>query len=388
MFKYKLLFFIYIFSNLAFCNINICKKNSFLLYEEDKIPFELIKGYIVIKVRIGNELFNFLLDTGAPTVVDVKKNELYKDEKNQIKVYDSNQIEKKLQKIKMSNMKIGKISLKNINAIASNLDEIKKILCVDIVGILGADVMSNYYLKIDYIQKYIILTNKIKNIQIDAECKPINFTTNTNKTPLISLFQNNIKIDDFILDTGSNNSIVVSIPSLIDTNKSTNKQVMLGVSFGAFGYIIDTTYTYKIDNLLCVNNVKIDSVIIHQRTKKTNSRIGYEFLKNYSIVIDWKKKKLYLNRSKIAHTDEKNSFGLKIIYYNDKFIITKINEEGIAFNKGLMLFDEIVKINDVYCDFLFANNYCLNDYSVFLTSDVVKLVIKRNDNLFELILKN
>ena len=88
---------------------------------------------------------------------------------------------------------------------------------------------------------------------------------------VVTTFINDKGPFNFILDTGSNNSIVVSKPSVIDTNKTTEKQVMLGASFSAFGNVIDTTYTYKMDNLFYINNIKIDTVIIHQKNKKKSS---------------------------------------------------------------------------------------------------------------------
>ena len=124
-------------------------QNSFI----EQIPFDLVEGQIIIKVNIKDNVYNFLFDTGAPVVVDNQIAKLLNKSKDYQSVFDSNGTIQKLPIQKIKEMKIGNIIFKNITNFVADLKFIKEIGCINIQGVVGANLMVNAVWQINYVEK-------------------------------------------------------------------------------------------------------------------------------------------------------------------------------------------------------------------------------------------
>ncbi|MEM0542409.1 aspartyl protease family protein [Flavobacterium sp. j3] len=356
-------------------------QNSFV----EEIPFDLVEGQIIIKVDIKNNIYNFLFDTGAPVVVDIQIANLLKKSKVYQNVFDSNGNIQKLPKQKINDLKIGKIVFKNITTIVSDLNYIKEIGCVNIQGVIGANLMANAVWQINYAQKKIIFTNNIKSLHLSSDFKPIKFTIEKTGTPIIPFYIEETKADNVIIDTGSRGSFTISKNDFQNIHKDLRTIISYGLSPGAFGVELDTMQTYKCKNILIGNNLKLDSTLVSIRNRKVTKKIGFEILKNYIVTLDWKNNEVYFQELIYTPLENNNSFGFNLIYYEGKVIIGKIYKNSSADLKGIKIFDEVLKINDINCENLSNGDYCLLKRDAF-NSNKIKITIKRDKMLLDLIL--
>ena len=143
--------------------------------------------------------------------------------------------------------------------------------------------------------------------------------------------------------------------------------------------------TYKCKNILIGNNLKLDSTLVSIRNRKVTKKIGFEILKNYIVTLDWKNNEVYFQELIYTPLENNNSFGFNLIYYEGKVIIGKIYKNSSADLKGIKIFDEVLKINDINCENLSNGDYCLLKRDAF-NSNKIKITIKRDKMLLDLIL--
>jgi hypothetical protein len=134
-----------------------------------KIPLEILKidiGYqILCRLKINNKEFRMLLDTGASqTMFDIKK---YKEISDEDKI-DNDFVSSgfgghsiKSSYIKVNEMKLGDIIIKDYNMLLINFDSFNSHFknngypLVD--GIIGGDILYKYHAMIDYESRDMIL---------------------------------------------------------------------------------------------------------------------------------------------------------------------------------------------------------------------------------------
>ncbi len=352
------------------------------------IPFELIDGHIIIKVKINDEFYNFLFDTGAPTIIDENLNQLYKVTGKSKSVYDINYNYKTLNIVTIPVLCINEEKIKKVKAISTSLLEINKLLCVNISGIIGADLMSNYFVQINYYEKTIIFSDNIKSFKINSFYKPVKFTYDSSMQPKITIYQDELNFGDFILDTGSSNSVKLT-KGFDSKNISKDTKTSYAIVHGAFGSEVDTIQTDKLTNLTINKTIKLDSISVDYKNKKTIHTVGFKVLRNYITTLDWKRKEVYFEKIKYDSPNISNPFGISFQYHEGKIIIGKIYKNSITNLKGVKLFDEVLKINEIFCDKLSKEAYCtlFSDNEIYNKSKI-KLTIKSSSDskIFELVL--
>ena len=357
-------------------------QNSFV----EEIPFDLVEGQIIIKVNIKDNIYNFLFDTGAPVVVDNQIAKLLKKSKDYQSVFDSNGNIQKLPKLKIDEIKIGNIKFKNITTIVSDLIYIKEIGCINIQGVIGANLMANAVWQINYAQKKIIFTNNVNSLPLSMDNKPVKFTIDKKGTPIISFYKEGTKVDDVIIDTGSRGSITMSKNDAQNIFKGYRTITSYSLNSGVFGVELDTTHAFKCNDILIGNIVKLDSTLVSVRNRKVVNKVGFEILKNYIITLDWKNNEVFFKKANYDPLTNTNSFGFNLIYYEGKVIIGTIYKNSSVDLKGIKIFDEVLRINDINFDSLSNDDYCLLKKEEIYNSQKIKITIKRDTKELDLIL--
>jgi hypothetical protein len=355
-------------------------QNSFV----EEIPFDLVEGQIIIKVCINDSVYNFLFDTGAPVVLDNKIAKFLNRSKNYQSVYDSNGTIQKLVKQKINEIKIGNIIFKNITNFVTDLKHIQEIGCINIQGVIGANLMADSVWQIDYFRKKIIFTNNINSLNISSENKPIKFTLEKIGTPVITLYLEGYKINNVIIDTGSKGSFTLSKNDFLNIHKGIKPIINYSLNFGVFGFELDTIQTYNSENILIGDKLKLHSTLVSIRNRKVTNKIGFEILKNYIITFDWKNKDVYFQQSNYTTLENKNPFGFNLSYYEGKVIIGKIYKNSSAELNGIKIFDKVLRINDINCENLSNEDYCLLKKDAF-ESNIIRITIKNEIKELDLI---
>ena len=235
------------------------------------------------------------------------------------------------------------------------------------------------------LKKKIIFTNDVNSLHLSSDNKVIKFTTAKIGTPVIPFYLEEKKVDNIIIDSGSRGSFTISKNDFQNINKDSRTMISYGLSPGAFGVQLDTIQTFNCKNIVIGNNIKLDSTLVTIKNRKVTKKIGFEVLKNYIITLDWKNNDAYFQKLVYNPLENQNSFGFNLIYYEGKVIIGNIYKNSLADLNGIKLFDEVLRINDINCENISNDDYCLLKRKAF-NSNKIKITIKHETKELDLIL--
>jgi hypothetical protein len=368
---------IFLTSTILFASCSIIK--TIRLIKEGKIeqkqfkveiPFSYKAGLIVLKVKINNIDCDFLLDTGAPTVLSkdlVKK--LSMKIKTTQKIKDSQGNTSEMGFVEVEKISFGTVNFINIGAAVTDLDQTPEMSCLKIDGVLGANLMRKGIWQIDYDKQIITITNSKDSLLIPENANKIKFSPDILGSPLTEVNYNGVIDKNVIIDLGSNGDFGSSIKVF---NKFNNKYLpvyRIGASgSGAFGSadIKDTTIYAIIPDIKIGDIALANQVVSFQRHSKI---IGTEFFKNYRVIIDWFDNELIMIKNKDYNYSTLGSYGISPIFKENKLFVGSIYMNSSASEQGIKLGDQILEMNGK--DFKNCNNDCWCDH-IFGDDEVIE----------------
>ena len=363
----KLLFYVLILS-LSSCYSTRNKiMNSGEIQQENfitEIPFNFEYGLPIIKIKINEIDYNFLVDTGAPTILST---ELYKTlnlkSLTTSGVQDSNGNEKEENYVLIDNIKINNINFQNIGAISTDFNKVFEVKCLNLDGIIGSNLMSLAIWEFDYAAQTITITNNRNNLNIDKKSDVLSFKPKKNqRTPKVDVFINNKKAKRITFDTGSNSDFSMSLNefSAVVLN-SENIETFGNSSTGIYGKGADRTSLYSKVNSIKLGTISLQNQILNFKINASRT-IGNKFLKNYKVVIDWNLNQINLSKISNYNSSQLNNFGFGYKIQNKKLYVGTIFKKSEAEKKGIQINDEIIAINELdvtnlsdedLCNFIF-----------------------------------
>lgn len=360
--KLKLILSLLFVNSLIFgqINFNQGKINDKEYYEV--IPYETEIGKIILPVTINNKTYRFLLDTGAPNLFSTELlKEINVAEGASINVNDANNQDQKMKFAVVPQLKIGNLVFENQAGLIYNFEEHNLLSCYKIDGFIGSNLLRNSIIKMNGANKTIIITNKIKSLNIDK--KPVKMKLVGNqKSPYVELKfvgKNNEKASDMVLvDTGMDGLYDMSKRAYtIFENSKIFEALYTATGIGDSGLFGAGDSSEQ--KLLEIENANLNQQIINNimvsTTLDDNSRIGLDFLKYGDITLDFLNKKFYFESPKTIDVKEKTPKFFTSVQ-NDKVVI------GIVWDEKLKLLmntgDEVISANQIditnisLCDFL------------------------------------
>jgi predicted aspartyl protease len=335
-----------------------------------KIPFETRLGVIILKVKINGLEYDFLFDTGAPNVISKElAQELEFKPKAKSKTKDSQGKYVKVEYGSIDTIFVGGIPFTNTGVGVIDVNASNTIACLELDGILGANLMRKAIWQIDYENQVITLSDNMESLTISEKSISVPFTTKTTGTPMLEM-----KLDSSIiqkrvtLDTGSNGHISLSSSTY---NAAKKKELILShsigygnLSSGIFGNAaIDTLDFYKIPTI-SFGDVQIDSVIVSS-SRKRSSILGNEFFRNYVVTLNWTTKQMTLDSISQYTRPILAEYGIKPKFKDNKLLVGFIYAGSEAHIQGLQLGDQILELNgndytqmnqQKWCDFIYQYN--------------------------------
>lgn len=360
--KLKLSLTLLLINSLIFAQINFNqgKINDKEYYEV--IPYETEIGKIILPVTIKDKTYRFLLDTGAPNLFSPQLlKELNVAEGDSINVNDANNQDQKMKFVVVPQVKIGNLIFENQAGLIYDFEKHNLLSCYKIDGFIGSNLLQNSIIKINGSNKTVIITNKIKSLNIDK--KPIKMKLVGNqKSPYIELKfegKNNDKASDMVLmDTGMDGLYDMSKRAYTIFEKNNIFKALYSATgigdLGLFG-----AGNSSEQKLLEIENANLNQQIINNlmvsTTSDDNSRIGLDFLKYGDITLDFLNKKFYFESAKTIDVKEKiPKFYTSV--KNDKVVVGLVWDEKLKtlMNTG----DEVISVDQIditnisLCDFL------------------------------------
>lgn len=321
-----------------------------------EIPFEYRNGHIIIKVKIGNELYDYVFDTGGYNDItdEIQSKNRFPVLTKQT-VGSTNQLKTNVNIVKVDSFTIGELVLENIAALQMNFEDVPS-MCGINGALLGASIIKNFSWRIDFPKKTIIVTDNFSKLPALPNTVKMPVTFNERLMPYIEAKLDG-KADKYMFDLGSSSSFSI-------TEKTAKKYIQNKELIEIFGGEIEggNGVVKTPVNILKANTFEIGDAVKYTNkpvvyTKLSNENlIGNPIIRDFIVTLNFKDNELYLsNISETKTIDGWNSFGLNIEYKRNKLVVTTIFSGLPAQKAGLNVGDEIIAIDQqpVTC-----NSFC------------------------------
>lgn len=332
----------------------------------ETIPFNFDKGLPIIKVTIKGVDYNFMVDTGAPTVVSPEIAAILKPEKvKKSTVGDSQGNNGKQEFIVVDEIKIGNLAFNDIGAVVIDMKQSFEVKCIGLDGLIGSNQMSNAIWEFDYTNKNITITDDFENFKEPKGASKLSFIDNSpQKTPLVKVQIDSIQSSYLTFDTGANGGINLRLSQFKETIKEYPQAKSYGSSSsGIYGVGKSDTITIAKIPFMKVGNLKLKNQLVNF-DEMASFVMGNSFLRNYKTTINWKTKNIYLLPQETEAQKSFETLGLSIRYINNKPTVALLHQNSDAEKVGLQLGDIILDIdgNDLTqlseeqaCNYVFNN---------------------------------
>ena len=266
-------------------------------------PFEMKNGWIIVPVEIKNKNYNFILDTGSPTLVSKELAESLNlkviDSAKAADVYNN---KKQNKYTRLETVKIGTIDFAGTTALINDFNTVPIWSSLNIDGFIGSNLMQHAIWDIDFSKKQITITDNESKLDLPEEIIENKLFIGVAGVPAVACKINEKKVWNFTVDLGYNGGIVVPFSEfkkqtengeISDFKKSNTKGII-----GIYGEQNTTreSYTGTINEIEFGNaTLKNEKVYSEQYLAKT---FGIGFFKNYRVILNWNSKKIKLIENK------------------------------------------------------------------------------------------
>ncbi|MEO0341025.1 MAG: aspartyl protease family protein [Bacteroidota bacterium] len=380
----RLCFIFLIFSFLFSCS-SLKKRNLWQqgrivdLSEKQTFPFEREWGMIFLEVKINGQPFNFLLDTGAPNVLDKKTVEkLGIPYKSFGSVGDAYGRREKLSFTNTASFDIGPLHFEEVAALIADFRSVQIFDCMDIDGLIGSNLMRKAVWQFDFEKEEITVAPSIKDFDVSqADTLPI--YPSSQGTPRINFSLGSKEYFGVKVDFGSGNGLTTPIELVPEKQINDAGIITVGeVGTGLYGGQKDTV-RYVYSDSIKLGETLISPGILRVRPK-TGGLVGLNFWENYLVTIDWKNKRLYYELNEDSPKMKQNTFGFGLELKKSQVLINSLTSPSPASEAGIQLGDQVLefngeKVEDIpYCGFL----------ELLQDTDEVQFKLKRGEKILDL----
>ncbi|MFD2909684.1 aspartyl protease family protein [Flavobacterium ardleyense] len=391
----KIIYALILFSVLSSCagsKIDKTLKQGNIVQKDFKVtvPFEYRRGLIILKVTIENEVYDFILDTGASNVISKELAEkLNVIPLGTEEVGDINKKKQQLKYTKIDDIQIGGINFKETIAAKVDLNS-GELACIKADGLIGANLMRFAVWDFDFKNQLITISSDEKKLNIPSDAIESKVYIGTASKLSMTTQVNGKTVLKNLVDLGNTSNAYLSYSAFIKQKKSqkiTNYVKGSGyTSIGMYGKAEPKNeYSVKIDNIKIGDHI-ITNKIMGVKSGSTN--LGLPFFKNYRLILNWKSKRLKMIQQSASLNTELNHFGFNPTFEENKIFVGFIYNDTEA-SKVLQFGDQIVQINGIDYTNLAKNQKC----DVFISgaipkeADEIAIIVLRNEEKIDIQLK-
>jgi hypothetical protein len=357
---------------------------------KDIIPFEVIEGHIRVKLSINDSPpLDFVFDTGAAAnlLSDKAAETLGLDLDGNMYVQGASGTSQ-MKLVKNTTFQFGQIPFSNQTFAVMDLSHLGD-EDDPLDGVLGASVLNQYIVEIDYDQQEIRLYDNMEGIETSnyAEYKyslaPFN----------IPIIESTLKLKNgkevtgkYFVDTGA------ALAIMFNTNLVNEEHLIeeMGEHYTMESTSLSNSETTYISNapefVLFGHSFKDFSVRLSQANKGVNSFqgyhgiIGFDLLKRFNTIYDYANERMYVKPNQaFKEAFPKNYSGLQVKKSNDAYEVLNVTEKSAAAIAKIQIGDLILKVDGQKFD----SKSALSDYFQFAKKDVI-IAVMRNGEEFQL----
>lgn len=327
--------------------------SSTSFYEE--IPFTLSQGLIIVDVTINGQVRKMIFDTGAPNVISASlAEELGLKIILEQKVGDSQDQARKLPYTTIDEISFGETKFQNFGAIIVDYSPIPQLGCLEVDGLIGANLMRNAFWQIDYEAEVLRLSSTLESFTFSTDTIGIPFTTSGQGTPRVNLKVGDLTFRNLIIDSGSNKGIELSKSMFRSLNKEADLTLIRGYGYGGtgvFGQVVDTSYKFILPDFALSPKGELETRDDYKPTiagssGKDGGALGNDFFKYFTTTFDWQNKRVYLSKTEGKWKEQFSSIGTTFTIQEDQLRIGFIFEGSAAQEAGLSRGQQVLRIED------------------------------------------
>jgi predicted aspartyl protease len=351
-------------------NIHLDKIEPQILNKKflEEFMYEENQGLMFLNVKINGEKqsFKFLVDTGAPTVISPQVAQLVKSKIGRNQMVGSGGSQKdSLQLGLLDTVRIGNLTFTQITCIIAPFNQGEIMKCLEIDGIIGANLMSTAIWQFDRQAKKITVTDQRKKFRNtkNTEVLPIRLF-GWQRSPLLTVKVNRQITETILIDTGFGGFFTWSRTTFLRA-KSRNMldTTRICVGYGAsvesiFGKDIDSA-TYRMNLHEIAYGKQIITNPVAEIDLDDGSKFGVDWFDLYLITIDFKNGKIALTpRENTNYEKNWETFGFSAYLQENDLRISYLVENSPATRAGLKLGDRVLEINGLSFRTIQPQNRC------------------------------
>lgn len=343
---------------LGACGVNHFQVGSPVRNEfQDTLAVDHWMNLLIVPVEIDGQTYRFLFDTGAPNVISEELQSVLKlDTVTDINVRDSQEQRQRLSVVKIPLLTLGKTEFKDYSAIVGDLRGVPEIQCMNIDGILGANVMKDAFWIVDGSRNQIVFGSE-KNWDIhDSSSITLPFRPKASGTPAVDIEINGKTVSNTTFDTGSNSFLSVPASIFPDMDSLPNLQIHGHLGSGLFGSVHDTDH--YIPGVLSLSGMIVDSGIVRVKSNEGKGILGMEYLGQHRMYLDWKERNIVLERTQPSDPMRFYSFGMGLRWEDGKLLVANILQGSLADQYGVKVGDWILRFNNMDVSSTSQEEYC------------------------------
>ena len=378
--------YLYLFS--ALLCLNLCVAQNIKTLNKGKVvqknyntsvPYNDIKGLVIVEAVIKGKTYNFIVDTGAMSAISQQLcDELGLKSGAGLDVSDSSNLSQNMKIVTLPPVQVGDITFTDVPAAVA--DDSFFFQCLGIDGFIGSNMMRNSVVKFSYKDKTVSFTDKLKNFTTDKKKSADLLKDKMQSNPYlrINLISNDTDGTETILfDSGMVGLYDLSL-SAYEEAKKYNLFSVIHQAEGAYSLGIHGIENQKEHYMLLIPEINFAGVTLKNvtttTTSDTKSRIGSQILSHGDIIVDYPGRQLYFNpyTDGLIDLTEKN-WPVQPVIKEDKFVVGIVWDA--AYNDRVNEGDEILKFGEI-------------DFSGMHPCETFKLDIKPQTDTAVMVLKD
>lgn len=329
---------------------SLSSKKSYIKQKRyyQEIPFEYIRGKIIVPVTLDGEVYRFILDTGAPNILSKQVAEkLGIILSDSIKVSDANKTKQQMALVKVPKLSLSNLQFFNTTALVHTIGTADIFSCFQVDGFIGSNILHHSVVQIDHKKKKIIITDAIDKVKVNKKSKTKLQLFGSQKSPYIWITLGEKLKNQVLLDTGMEGSYDISLKAHHTfSKKDFYKPIGKGdgaAGIGLFGTGKKTTHYRTMIYEIGLSTTTFKNVLA-ETTTSTNSRIGSDFFEQGVATFDFKKKKFYFESFEPTPDMLEKLLGFSPTLKDKKLIVGIVWEDELR--EMLYSGDEILSINN------------------------------------------
>jgi len=342
--------FLYVFFALIAVSLQSIGQEPKTYNDSGIVPFELIKEKIIVPVQIKGITYKFLVDTGGIFEISENLQNLFDfTQTESTTIIGINRKEIEIKTVTIPEVKLGNWSLRDRDAIVSDLYTQYPYSCFELDGMIGRDFFDNVILHFDHESKTFRMTENSNEISLNKNDRT-KLKLSKRGLPSVKLKINN-KNEYIEFDSGSGDFYSPKTSDVEKKMKNNDKDIVLkfyGVfSFGITMENLKSTHRYMEKIVRFQIATTTFTNFYSQFSKLSAPRIGAGILKYGKVTLDYKNGWFYYEPyADIQSMEPFKTFGFDIAIKNDTYVVKYVLKNSEADKQGLQSGDEILMIDD------------------------------------------